>query len=68
MSFCVATLRMHRIRVISVACGKEHTVALGDQGKVMGSKDGDDLGGMLSCGDIVGIVLCGDITTHRGFV
>ena len=32
--FRVETLHMHKIRVIAVACGKEHTVALGDQGKV----------------------------------
>ncbi len=32
--FRVETLHMHKIRVVAVACGKEHTVALGDQGKV----------------------------------
>ncbi|XP_022105351.1 uncharacterized protein LOC110987172 isoform X2 [Acanthaster planci] len=32
--FRVETLHMHQIRIISVACGKEHTMALGDQGRL----------------------------------
>ncbi|XP_038061322.1 uncharacterized protein LOC119732026 [Patiria miniata] len=51
--FRVETLHMHQIRIISVACGKEHTLALGEQGRVYSW-------GTSKCGQL-GL---GDRTTH----
>ncbi|XP_071809900.1 uncharacterized protein [Asterias amurensis] len=47
--FRVETLHMHRIRVISVACGKEHTMALGEQGRLYSW--GTSKWGQLGLGD-----------------